>query len=371
MDRPRNAVNRIAAPVALAAALLGACSGSGPARELTGEAARNPASDPTGPPAIASALEPSIRRGLACVARDYDGNSFRDDYLQYEYPGEAVDSPLDGYRLTYRILDAYYIVVMLRQAGMAPGEAGTLFDRAEAVTAALVPAWRAKGIYNLRRNPVDGGIALDTYAILAVLRRDAAMGRVVEAGLDGDGWLPADFYVGDEAFRILADESWAARAVLIADPPGGLDAVRRIGRQALRGLDTESNPLARANIVIHALGALGDLPPSVGSDDAELVNLIPPLRQEGLRLLRVEEVRYDTVTLGNLVGALISGGAVTADTIAPAIQDLAGRQSADGCWSGSLDPNDTSGRVFSTLRVALTLGQYATLRGGTHPPPGK
>lgn len=337
---------------------LTSCSGAGPARD----ASHLPASAPARSAAVDPALQSSIAKGLACVARAYDGNSFRDDYLQYEYAGEAVVSPLDGYRLTYRILDAYFIVLMLRQAGVAPGEAGGLFDRAEAVTTALVPAWRAKGIYNLRRKPARDGIALDTYAILAVLRQDAAMGRVVEAGLDGDGWLAADFYVGDEAFRRLADESWAARALLIANPTKGLEVVRGICRQAVQGLGTETDPLARANLVIHALGALGDLPRPGG---AGLDDLLPPLRDEGLRLLQQEAIRHDTLTLGNLVGALISGRVVAAEAIAPAIQDLAGRQNADGCWLASLDPNDSSARVFATLRVALTLGQYATLRGDT------
>jgi len=346
LKRSCNAVRTLSALVALVALSLGACLSSGPDHD----AARDPA------------LESAIQKGLACVARAYDGNSFRDDYLQYEYQGEAVVSPLAGYRLTYRILDAYFIVLMLRQAGVTPGEAGSLFDRAEAVTAALVPAWRAKGIYNLRRNPARDGIALDTYAILAVLRHDAGMGRVVEAGLDGDGWLAADFYVGDEAFRRLADESWAARALLIADPSKGLEVVRGICRQASQALGSESDPLARANLVIHALGALGDLPRPSGSVDTQPDALLASLRDEALRLLPSEEIRQDTLTLGNLVGAVISARALPAEALAPYILDLAARQNADGCWSVSLDPNDSSGRVFATLRVALTLGQYETLR---------
>src|SRR6185295_20057263 len=66
-------------------------------------------------PAPESALRSSIGKGLACVAGMYDGNSFRDSYLQYEYPGEAIESPIPGYRLTYRVLDAYFIVLMIRQ----------------------------------------------------------------------------------------------------------------------------------------------------------------------------------------------------------------------------------------------------------------
>src|SRR5260221_11031837 len=147
---------RVRAAALLVALALGACSGRPRVDAL---------------PVDEAVLHGSIERGLACVARMYDGDSFRDDYLRFEYPGEAIESPLPGYRLTYRILDAYFIVLMIRQAAVPPGEARSLFDRAEAATAALVPQWRRKGIYNLRREPVHGGIALDTYAILAVLRR--------------------------------------------------------------------------------------------------------------------------------------------------------------------------------------------------------
>jgi len=327
-----------------------------------------------GPGALDDAVvEPSAEKGLACVARLYDGNAFRDDYLRYEYPGEAIESPLVGYRLTYRMLDAYFIVQMIRQAGVPPGEAGLLFERADAVTAALVPRWRRQGIYNLRRNPAHGGIALDTYAILAVLRRDREMGRVVEAGLDGDGWLAADFYAGGEAFRRLADESWAARAVFVADPPAGLEAMRGICRRALEALGHERDPSARANLVIHALEGLKDLPPSVfeatGQQDPPLEEMLRALRQEARRLLRAEAIRSDTLTFANLVGALVlwhdrpAPAAVSDESLAPEIQELIRRQEDDGCWSVSLDSDDASGRVFATLRVVLALGRFHAAPG--------
>jgi len=312
----------------------------------------------------------SIDKGLACVSRLYDGNAFRDEYLEYEYPGEAIESPLAGYRLTYRTLDAYFIVLMNRQAGVPDGPAGRLFERTDAVTKALVPVWRRKGIYNLRRRPSPGGIALDTYAILAVLRRDTVMGRVVEAGLDGDGWLAADFYVGQEAFRRLADESWAARAVLVADPEAGVDRLHALCRQVIEALRSEHIPVARANLVIHALEALADLPPSAaaatGSQPPSFEESLRSLRREGVRLLQTSEIRNDPLTLANLVGALVprrdeeEATRTMVETLSPLIDGLIRRQEGDGCWSASSRPGDPSGRVFATLRVILTLGRYRT-----------
>ena len=121
----------------------------------------------------------SANRGLTYLATAYDGNTFEDRYLQFVYPEECLSSPLPGYDLTYRILDAYFIVLMLEQAHIDPGPAQRLFDRARTVTDALVPVWREEGIYNLRRDPVADGIALDTYAILAYLKRDTDMAKIV------------------------------------------------------------------------------------------------------------------------------------------------------------------------------------------------
>ena len=314
-------------------------------------------------PHPAGEIGSAVARGLACAAGAYDGNSFRDDYLRFVYPGEQLGSPLPGHPLTYRTLDAYFIVLMIRQAGVDPGKAGPLFDRAEAMTAALVPLWRRSGIYNLRRNPAPGGIALDSYAILAVLRRDREMARVVEAGLDGDGWLPADLYVGDEAFRRLADESWAARAVLVADPQAGVRILRGLCGEITRALETEKDTVARANLVIHALLALEDLRQVKAQEGAGLAEETRgPLRAEALRLLREESIRSDTLTLANLVGALLSDPAVGDEILAPQIRELRRRQDQDGCWQVSVAPADSSGWVFATLRVVLTLGDYQRLR---------
>ena len=312
-------------------------------------------------PAAESRLRSPIDRGLACVARLYDGESFRDGYLQYEYPGEKLESPLPGHRLTYRILDADFILLMIRKEGVPPGEARLLFDRAEADTSALVPLWRGRGLYNLRRNPVRGGIALDTYAILAILRRDAAMARVVEKGRDGNGWLPDDLYIGDQAFRRLADESWAARAVLIADPAAGAEAIRETCRQTAAALRTEASPSVRANLVIHALEALADLPPPrKGTPDAFLDTVRVGFRDEAVRLLGTAEIRHDTLTMGNLVGALARFPDTT-EALAPSIAELRRSQDESGCWNATLDSRDTDARVFATLRSVLVLGRYEAL----------
>ncbi|HKQ62537.1 MAG TPA: hypothetical protein VJS92_14695, partial [Candidatus Polarisedimenticolaceae bacterium] len=165
-------------------------------------------------PAPPADAEQALARGLVAIARGYDGATFDDPYLKFTYADERLEE-LPGRRVTYRLLDAYFIVELLAASGVEPGPARELFTHADEVTSELAAVWRGRGIYNLRRHGDPHGIALDTYAILAYLRRDAALARVVAAGLDGDGWMPAGFYRGREAFRLLADESWAVRALAV------------------------------------------------------------------------------------------------------------------------------------------------------------
>ena len=318
------------------------------------------------PSALEREISASVDRGLACVAHAYDGNDFDDDYLRYVYPGESLESPLPGYRVTYRLLDAYFIVLMIRQAGIAPAGAGKLFARAEALTTALAPSWQGRGIYNLRQNPDPDGIALDSYAILALLRHDAAMARVVERGLDGNGWLAADFYKPPEAFRRLADETWAARAVLIVNPSRGERLIRTQLEEAARAMESEKDLQARANLAIHALLAANDLarPGRAESQPAgaALEALRAPLRRAACSLLGEETLLEDTLTLANLVESLLPDAAVDDRTLSGPMRTLLSRQDAQGCWRVAAGSADASGRVFATLRVVLALGKYRNER---------
>jgi hypothetical protein len=297
----------------------------------------------------AARWDAALARGLDCVSRHFDGRSFRDPYLEYVYEGESLGSAVGG-RVTYRLLDAYFIALMIRQAGVPAGRAGPLFERAEKVTADLVPRWRRERIYNLRSNPGPGGVALDTYAILAVLRRDAAMGRVVEAGLDRDGWLAHDLYPRDEAFRRLADESWAARACLVADGDQGEAILVAACRRASEAADAETDPIAGANLVIHTLEGLADAPSSAPG-------LLEHSREQGRALLDKPEIRKDTLTFANLIGAMSLVAAKSGDErarLAAGVDELVARQRQDGSWLATEDSPDTSGSIFATLRLVLT-----------------
>ncbi|MBZ5638454.1 MAG: hypothetical protein LAO51_06795 [Acidobacteriia bacterium] len=308
-------------------------------------------------------IDAAVRSGLGFVASAYHGNSFDDPYLRYVYTDERLSSPLEGYEVTYRLLDAYFIVRMLKETGVAPGPAAVLFERAEALTTALVPSWRAFGIYNLRRSPSPGGIALDTYAILAWLSRDVGLARVLVSGLDGDGWLPANLYTGEQSFRLLADESWAARAVLVSgiDPPLGNGLVLRIGKEALLRVGRPQSSVARANLVVLALDALRDLRESTGGapgGDPKVDRMRRGLVEEGVRLLGDSELEDSTLTLANLLGSLAPEGEARRESLEPGVRTLLAGQDHYGGWSEARGTGGSSGRVFTTLRAMLALATY-------------
>jgi hypothetical protein len=289
--------------------------------------------------------------------------------------------------VTYRLLDGYFVVLLLRESGVEPGPAQDLFERAEALSAALVPAWRQAGIYNLRRNPAAGGIALDTYAILAWLRRDPPMARVILDGLDGDGWLAANLYTGAESFRLLADESWAVRALAVTgvDPPRAAALAAGLCREAQARLAANPDPLARANLALHALAAVRDaaagaglaaaggrtgsgrmkgtlaarLDRAAGAGTAEsLADCRSALAEEAVRLLGDPRLRRDTLTLANLLEVLAPEERVATSVLEPALAAILERQEGDGGWSVTEGTKGPGGRVLCTLRCLLALARW-------------
>ncbi len=132
------------------------------------------------------------------------------------YSDEQLDCPLADCRLTYRLLDAYINLAFLDRAGVPHGPARPQFERGRKVLDAIVPAWREAGPLQRHKDPVEGGVALDTYCIVGLLHQDRAMAKVAAGHLDGDDWLPGNHYDDSESFRKLADETWCVRLLRFA-----------------------------------------------------------------------------------------------------------------------------------------------------------
>ena len=310
--------------------------------------------------APASSSEDAVARGVAFLARSWQGDGYDDEYLRYVYPGERLDCPLPDCRLTYRLIDAYVNLSLLDRAGVPHGPAREQFARAREVLAAIVPLWRERGLYNVRRAPDEEGIALDTYCIVGLLDEDRIMAEVAAAHLDGDDWLPDNHYADEESFRKLADETWCVR-LLESASRGGRREVPRLTRLALRrgrALLEEDRPAEfRANVALHLLYLVDD-----GGGRSLRAD------RESLRFLLLEfaadpALERDTLTQANILQALASTGDVSRSALKEIAERLLRHQDEDGGWHSRVGETGTGLRVFTTMRALLALAEYGKIDG--------
>jgi hypothetical protein len=313
------------------------------------------------------ALAVAIERGLGFVGAAYDGERFADSYLEYVYDQERLPA-VGGQRITYRHLDAYFIVRMLENEGISPGPAADLFRRADEFTAALVPTWRDSGIYNLATRSRTGGIALDTYAILAFLAQDRLMAQVIADGLDQDRWLPPGYYTGAEAYRQPADETWALRATLYTDldPSVRTRVLYRLAARTRELLSDRPDPGVRVILVFHLLETMRDLSSVVSEVSRARAEEWSDLRRsvldEAVSLLALVPDSLDSLATANLLATLSEEDDVPSEMLLPAVRRLLEEQRDDGGWYVSVGSDPRNGSVFATLRCVLALQKYLRRR---------
>ena len=318
----------------------------------------------------AAAVDAAFRSGAACIGRAVDSKgTFGDPYLAYEYPDERLPHPEGSRRLTYRVIDAYAILTMLRRAGPLPSELEGISAQAEEALRALAPAWRGRGFTNTLRNPRTDGIALDTYCIVGWLSADADMAREVVDAIEGDRWLPAGWYDDLQTFRAAADESWCLRLALSAgrsDP-----SVARVRDRLTADLvkARQKNPTGPDAFYrawhFGMLAADGKLP------DAQraIIDIFSAWADAHVRKGRT--AREDIAEWVNLASSetLAHAGARGARIAKLATQAMLRHQDPDGCWTipGARPAND--GYAFLTLRalLALQVHRAASRPTGEHP----
>lgn len=297
----------------------------------------------------------AIDAGLGFIAAAWTGDGFEDEYLRFRYPGEELDCPLPECVLTYRLLDAYFNLVMLLSIRPDLGPAGTLGERADQTLRSLLPAWRARGLYNVLRDPDPDGIALDTYAILAWLYRDVAMAGVVERHRTGWGWMADDFYAPAERFRKVADEAWAVRLhSATADGPCQVKLIGAIVAGAREVIESPAPLEARVNAALHAVYVLQD---GRTPFEAELEDLERFLRAS----VGEPELAGDVLSLANVLDALALDASRAADDLADLVAMLLGHQQPDGSWPPRAGATGSRLRVFATLRSTLGLVRWRQL----------
>ncbi len=309
-----------------------------------------------------SRLQEAAGRAAACLARDYDGQAFRDPYLRYVYPEERLEGTASDPDLTYRRIDADIMLVLLAREGKVAAALRPSADRASRVLHGLPPLWAGKGFNNIRKDPRPEGIALDTFCIVGWLEADRAMAEAALGALDGDGWLPEGLYEGPETFRRDADEAWCLR--LLASPAGGgLSDARRVLDRLLADLREarKADPAGRQSFyAAYHLGLLLEETTDLGSgiDAATLrEELAETMEAWAAARPRGQEQASDLLEWANLVTSKLPRLESTG-LKRRGVEILLRQQGEDGCWRvpGARPPE--AGSSFLTLRALLALSAY-------------
>jgi hypothetical protein len=303
--------------------------------------------------APAPTVSSSIARGLNFIAAAHTPYHFVDPYLEYVYSGEKLECGLPGCRATYRTLDAYFALTMIkpRLTQSETRAVSEVLAESDSVLADMVTRWRAKPIYNtLTSTEADTeGIALDTYCILGTLTDDATMAQQAVKYLTPDGnWIADDNHKND-TWRNIADETWCLRLLARTNtaPERLAPMIQKKVEETRAYLDSTEPANFKLAVLYHMLILMKDLTgPNYSSLIKEYQNSSAELFQSGV-------ADNDPLALGNLLEALVETKYVHVAILRDVSQKLIGLQEADGAWRAQGDYP-----VFASLRSLAGLTAY-------------
>lgn len=295
----------------------------------------------------------SIERGLSFITSAHTPYHFADPYLEYVYSGEKLECGLPGCRATYRTLDAYFALTMIKPR-LTPLEAKSIsqvLTESDSVLGDMVSRWRTKPIYNtLTSTEADaGGIALDTYCILGTLTNDAVMARQAVKYLTPDGNWIADDNHKDDTWRNIADETWCLRLMARTDTSPELlsPMVQKKAEETRAYLDSTEPANFKLAVLYHMLLLMRDL---TGSNYS---SLIVEYQNKSIGLFQSGVVDNDPLALGNLLESTVQTKYGNVGVVSSIGQKLIGLQAADGAWR-----SQGQYPVFATLRSLAGLTAY-------------
>lgn len=324
------------------------------------------AAEPPRPDPVA--VERALRGGAACLERDFDGEAFRDPYLTFVYPAEKLPSPPGRPPLTYRMLDADTILVLLgRERAAPPGMEKMIAGAGRAIHEAA-PLFEKAGLSNVRKGARADGVALDTYCIAGWLEGSEAMAREVARALDGDGWLLDGLYDGEERFRSNADECWCLRLLVSqrVDPSSWRPALDRISKSVLD--HAERSPSDRG--AFYDLWHLGMVLREIDTHHPKIPALVAALHRWAAAHRAPDGASSpdDLFEWVNLASSDLLRGKAGVELRDEAASITLKAQDAGGCWRVPGEASG-SGTTFLTLRAMLAIAPYRpeAIRG---PAPG-
>jgi hypothetical protein len=304
-------------------------------------------------------LERAINRGLDYLAAAWDGQEYADPYLQYVYPGENLPSPVSGWKITYRRIDAYFNLLLI--SGVLE-DSGPLRPHVRAATRLLknLPrAWRGVGIHNVMHDGDPAGVGLDTYCIVGLAEHDRDMARQTLRHMDGFDWIPEGYYKDFERFRKFADETWCIRLLMKTNV-----APEVTSRLFMANLQRAEDQMGRAKqheerayLALHALYMLLDA--GHAAPDEQTRRFL----EAAMGIAEEPSIQKNLLLQANLLDVMLQ--AETPDARAPIARithRLLEAQGDDGGWPSIGGESGSRARSFTTLRVLLALGRLQSSR---------
>ncbi|USN53467.1 MAG: hypothetical protein H6760_04910 [Candidatus Nomurabacteria bacterium] len=294
----------------------------------------------------------AISRGLDFLAQSHHPYTFDDAYLQYLYPDENLSCPLPNCQLSYRLLDAYFAVAMLRDRLSAKEKQSIqdVLEEQEAVFEILLPTWRTAPIEGTLRSEAASSesVALDTYCLLGYLTKDKAMAEHALEYLSPSGeWFAADHFTSDQ-WRNIADETWCIRLLAVTETyPEQFANMVETKTIEVRGFLQSQKPVAeKIAAVYHVLLMIQE--PGI----TQSAEQIPVLQETAAALIASASTQLDAVTMANSLEMLTLSHFSTDSYVSGLREGLLRSQSTDGAWRYG---DDNQYAVFATLRSLLGL----------------
>ncbi len=304
--------------------------------------------------------EPSATdKGFQFVRDSYQGFSYEDSYLKYRYPTENLScAGVSGCDLSYRLLDAYFDVVMLSRAGASEVDLGQQLTDADQVFEAILPTWQSGTIKDTLASEGSEDYALDTYCIMGYLFEDKVMADVVASYRTGHGWFESDHFPQD-TWRNIADETWCLRLMMVTGKESDIipEAIQRKIIETDEYLLDESLINQQA-VLYHMVQLLNDAI-AAGVNLEGMKTALDNYSDQLVLLTMENELWSQPLALANTLEALASIGYSDKEILSKIADQLTALQREDGSWWAN--PISNNGNVFITLRANLALLEYKKL----------
>lgn len=297
-------------------------------------------------------VDDSIQNGLSYLNTVYEDGRYNDEYLLYVYPGEDLECPIEDCHLTYRILDAYFNLIYIKNEIKDYSVIRDQVEYGDEILQSLLPIWREGRIYNTIASIKEDkdGFALDTYCILGYLYNDKEMAVNTLNYLDNNNWMADDYFREDE-WRNIADESWCVRLLLKTKTMPELtnDLLQIKLNETYEFIEEDYDKSTKIAAVVHTILMLSD---------AEGYN-------EDLKFFQdyVLDLSYDVDDWhlqANVLEALARSKYEDKEKMRGIADLLISKQAEDGAWYMNEDKENFL-QVFTTFRGVLALNQYQNL----------